>query len=242
MISGVKSSSDDTLSAIDSVEGDDLAVLGAVAQIEVIRADRIALGAYAEELGLDAILHVGVVDGEYLVERLLEQTAVTYAVYGRILRAVVYPDVEHGGVALTASHLLGDLAAAFRVLDPEAADAFIGVREGEHAALGVRERGRVEVEFHAVGLGPVHPAGEVFGTQRVAVDGARRTEIGIACVQAQAVAPRYERRGGEDILTQLLDVARLTRVVARGLNAARKLRVGVLEARDVIGLPAVQRE
>ena len=114
------------------VERHDLAVLGSVTQREVVRSHRVVFGANAEQLGLDAILHVGVLGGEYLVERLLQQLAILQAVDRLVLRAVVYPDVENRRIALTAAHLLGNRAATFGVLDPELADAFVGIGQSEH--------------------------------------------------------------------------------------------------------------
>ena len=159
MISGVKSSSDDSCSAIDSVrvevarvEGYDLAVLGAVAEVEVIRTDGGEISAPMPNNSLDAVLHVLVVGDEDLVERLLQQAAVLETIDGGVLRAVVDPYVEHGGVALAASHFLGDLAAAL-VCSIQKRRIPVGVRQRGMPLLGCENDVELKSSF-AVGSRP----------------------------------------------------------------------------------------
>ena len=81
----------------------------------------------------------------------------------------------------------------------------------------------------------------MFGLHPVAVD-EFTAEFAVDLVEVQAVFARDERLGLEDVGAQLLDVAGLAGVVARGLDAAREVAALVLEARHVVRLPAVERE
>ncbi len=67
-------------------------------------------------------------------------------------------------------------------------------------------------------------------------------EIAVYGMQAQPVAAGNQAFGLFDVGAHLVDVAGLAGIVAGGLNTARKLAVGVLETRHVVGLPAVQRQ
>ena len=58
------------------VDGRDLAVCCRIGRIEVVRADGEALQPDAEDLALDAVLHIGLLLAENLVERVLEQAAI----------------------------------------------------------------------------------------------------------------------------------------------------------------------
>ena len=133
------------------------AVLDGVAEVELVRADDVALRADAEELALDGVEVVGRVErlGEDRVERFGEARARGLAVDGGVLHAVGDPDVGHAGGAEGLAHRGADLAAGDAVLDPEAADAGVGVGEGEAVGgLGVGEVGGVEVEPEAVRFAP----------------------------------------------------------------------------------------
>ena len=79
------------------------------------------------------------------------------------------------------------------------------------------------------------------GLHLVAVD-RLAAELAVDLMQVQAVRTGNERLGLEDVGTQLFDVAGFARVVARGLDAARKVAAPVFEARHVVRLPAVERE
>ena len=153
----------------------------------------------------------------------------------------MYPYVHDTGIALGNTHSLGNGAATLRVLDPEVANLGIGIRERQITRLGVRERRRVEVELHVVGLGPIDPALEVARLYLVTIY-ELITEVAIDLVQVQAVLTRNERSGLQHILTQLVDVAGTTRVVTRSLNTTRQGTGLGLEADYVVSLPAVQRE
>ena len=81
----------------------------------------------------------------------------------------------------------------------------------------------------------------MLGLHLVAVD-ELAAELAVDLVEVQAVPAGNERLGLEDVGAQLLDVAGLAGVVARGLNAAREVAALVFEARHVVRLPAVERE
>ena len=216
-------------------------VLNGIAHIELVRADRIAFETHAEHLAFDGILHVRALHGEDLVQRILQQRAVQVAVDGQVLRSVVNPQVVAGLVAELLTHLVGDLAAADRMLDPEVADALVAVRQRLVAALRVRETSAVEVELHVVGLGPVDPALEVLRLDLVAVD-LLAAEVAVDGVDVQTMVTGEQRLDLFDVLADLLDVAGLARIVARSLNTSGELAVGILETGHVVGLPAVQRQ
>ena len=97
---------------MSGVERDELLSAHPVAYVEIVGTDGVALQSYAEDLRLDAVLHVGIFLREYAVERILEQFAVHHAVDGYVLAAVVYPEVHYARVVLPSSHLLRYGAAA----------------------------------------------------------------------------------------------------------------------------------
>ena len=98
-----------------------------VAEVELVRAGRVALRADAEELGLDGVDVVFRVDLllEDGVERLGQALARAAAVGGRVLHAVRNPEVGEAGVAEGLADRRADLAAADAVLDPELADGLV---------------------------------------------------------------------------------------------------------------------
>jgi len=164
---------------------DDLA-RGAVAFVEVHRANSETLQTDAEELSLDARFHVGQWFGQNLVQRSGQNLAIAFAFHGDVLQAVVHPDVHDAWVALRLAHRVGDAAAAFGVLNPEIADFRVGIGQAQIPALGVTKRGGVEVEVHLDRLGPVDPALEMFDAHLVAVD-ELPAEVAIDFVQVDAL-------------------------------------------------------
>ena len=223
------------------VDGENLVVLCGIGRIEVVAADGEALQADAEHLALDAVLHHGLLLREDLVERLLEQTAVEGVVDGNIFAAVVHPEVHDAGVALSLTHGVGDVAAALGVLDPELADALVGIGQRERAALGMGEGRGVEVEQRARLLAPIDPRLEILHGDFVAIH-SLALEIAVDLVQIEAVAAGDEALGLEHVGTQLVDVAGGAGKVAGGLDAAAHVAGQHLEAVYVVGLPAVHGE
>ena len=149
--------------------------------------------------------------------------------------------VTHG-VPSSLAEVLADLARGDAVLDPEVADAGVGLRQGEAARrLRMREAGRVEVQAVLVGLGPIDPVREMLRAQLVAIDLAA-AGFGVHGVQVQAMLARDQAVDLVEIAAQLVGGARLAGIVARGRDAAAQLAADVLEAAHVIALPAVQAE
>ena len=70
-----------------------------VAQIELVRADYVALRAQAEQFAFERVEIVAAIDGhgKDLVERLGQQAARRLAIDRRVLQAVGNPDVGHTG-------------------------------------------------------------------------------------------------------------------------------------------------
>ena len=220
------------------VDGGNLAVLGGIGRVEVVAAYGEALQADAEDLALDAVLHVGFLLGKNLVERVLQQFAVEVVVDADVLATVVYPEVHDAGVVLRTAHSVGNVAATACVLNPEVAYALVGVGKAEVAALGVREGGAVEVELRVVLPAPLHPALEVLGGDFVAIHDLA-AEVAVDFVEVQAMGAGDEALGLEDVGTQFVDVARLARIVACGLDAPAEGACLHFEAGDVVGLPAM---
>ncbi len=221
-----------------------VAPAGRVAQVELVRADHVALGAEAKEFGLDRVVAEPAVNlgGHDRVERLAQQAARGEPVDRGVLEAVGDPDIAHAGRAERAAEVLGDAPAGDAVLDPEAAHVGVGAGQGEAVLRErVREAGRVEVHAAPGRLRPVDPAGEVLGAELVALD-LLAARLGVDRVQVQAVRAGDERVGLVEVRAQLVGVARLARIVARGRDPAGELAAGVLEAADVVALPAVQAD
>ena len=72
-----------------------------------------------------------VFDLEDLVERFLEEGPGGEPVEGDLLAAVGNPEVVQAGALELAAHGRGDLPAALHVIDPEPADGFVGMAQGE---------------------------------------------------------------------------------------------------------------
>ena len=219
------------------IEGVDHLAGSAVTFKEVHGTDGVALETDAEKLGLDAALHAGKVLLEDLVQRLGEDLAVFLAVDGVILLAVMHPDVHDAGVALSLAHRVGYPAAAFGVLDPETADALVRIGQGEVSALGMAERGGVEVKLEVVVLRPLDPALEVFHADLVAID-EFTSEISVDFVEVDAVVARKQGLHEFKVLPDLVNVAGAAGIVAGGLDTSGKSCVA-FESHHVVRLPAM---
>src|SRR5690606_30620687 len=219
----------------------DVALLQRVAQVELVRADRVGLGADAEELGLDGVEVVLGVElfGEDLVERVLEALARTGAVEGRVLGRVRYPNIGDGAGAEFFAEMRADAATGLAVANPERADLFVRMRKRAVRGERMRETGRIKI--HAVQtdrLAPVHPRGEVARLDGVALD-RLSAEVAVDRVQIEAVPTGQQLVNEFEVLTQLVDGAGLAGIVAGGLDAAGERGVGALETADIVALPAV---
>src|SRR5207247_4235268 len=89
--------------------------------------------------------------------------------------------------------------------------------------------------------GPDEPGGEVFGAEPIALDGPA-AGLGVDGVQIDTMFTWQEAQSLVEISAQLLGVAGLAGIVAGGLDAATGQALVVLEAADVVALPAVQRQ
>ena len=158
-----------------------------------------------------------------------------------VLAAVVNPKVHDARVILSLAHSIGDITTTFGVLDPEIADALIGVGQREAAALGMREAAAVEVQLGMVGFGPVDPALKILYGHFIAVHDLA-FEITVYLVQVQTVVTRNQAHGHEDIRPQLIDVTSSAGEIACALNTATEGTCLYFEAFHIIGLPTMQGE
>ena len=111
------------------VDGEDLASLGGIGRIEIMRTDSETLQTDAEDLALYAVLHVFLVLRKNLVQGVFQKAAVQHVVHGNIFATVVHPYVHYTRIFLSLAHLVSDIAAALCVLDPEVPDALVRVRQ-----------------------------------------------------------------------------------------------------------------
>ena len=110
------------------------------------------------------------------------------------------------------------------MLHPESSGALVGTGQGLGVAFGMGEKGRVEVTAHATRLAKFHPFGKMLGLELVAIDPTAVFLIknGIAGVKIELYRAGHERDDLINILHQLRGSGCLARVIARGLNTARK--------------------
>lgn len=222
---------------------DEVAGLG-VGGVEFLRADDVFLAAEAEEFsfdGVDAEFPVDGFVGEDRVVGLDEAFARRPAVGGGVFGAVGYPVIMEARGAEFLGEVLGDAAAGLGVIDPEAADGFVGVGEGKAGGgFRVGEIGGVEIEADRFRFGPIEPAGEVLGLERVAVD-VGVAGFGVERVEVEALLAGKEFQDDVQVGAHFVAVAGATRVAAGGHDAAGvDGAFGGLETADVIGLPAVE--
>ena len=218
-------------------------VLRGVPEVELVRPGDVALRADAEQLALGRIEVAAAVEllGEDRVQGFGQPQPRALAVHGRILVAVGDPDVRDAGRAQGLADGRADPAAGDAVLDPEAANALVGVGQGEAAGgLRVREKRGVEVHAEPAGLGPVKPPREVLRPQFVALD-ALAVSLGVDRMEVQAVRAGNQAEGLIQVRPKLIRVSGLAGVVARGRQSAAGLSARALEAGYVVSLPAVQR-
>jgi hypothetical protein len=92
----------------------------------------------------------------------------------------------------------------------------------------VRERSRVEVEFHVLLLSPLHPTCKLIYGYLVAVN-LLATELTVNLMEVEAESTSQERVHLLDILTEFIDVASLSRIVTCTLDTTRS-SLAALEA------------
>ena len=140
-----------------------------------------------------------------------EPLARAAAVDREVLVAVGNPDVGDAGRAERLADRGADLPAGDAVLDPELADALVGLGEREAVGrFGMREAGRIEIHADAATLGPVDPALEMLGRDLVAVD-ALAAELAVERVQVEAMLAGNQRIRFFEIGPQLVGRAGLAR-------------------------------
>ena len=162
-----------------------------VSEIELVRADRVALTAKAEELPFDCIAVERRIDRilEDRVKCVAQSLARAEPVGRRVLHAVGNPEVRHAGPAEGAPERFADAPARDAVVDPELSDRAIRMRQREALGFRMREVRLVEIEPDAEPSRPVDPAGKVLRTDGIAID-TPPAELAVARVQVEAMAAR----------------------------------------------------
>ena len=120
---------------VASIKRNNLLILCCITNIEVIRTYGIAFETDTEYLRFDTILHVIIFSCENLVERILQQGTILHTVYGNILATVMHPQVHDTRIALTLTHFFGYGTTTLGMLNPEATDTFVRIRQGQVARL-----------------------------------------------------------------------------------------------------------
>lgn len=127
------------------------------------------------------------------------------------------------------------------MLDPEIADAFARVGEGETIrGFRVCEAGWVEIHAHLVRLCPIDPAFEMFWLYLVAVY-FFSAKLPIERVE---VEPMFSGDQGESFIkirTEFFRYAGFSRMVSRHGDPAAQSFARVFKSPDIIALPAMER-
>ena len=127
------------------------------------------------------------------------------------------------------------------MVPPEITDGFVGIGETEVSALGVGERGGVEVVLDTVLLAPLNPALEIFGRNLVAVN-ELALEVAVDFVEIEAVLAGNERHGIENVVTQFIYVAGFAGIVAVDLYSAGETAFARFKTGYVVSLLAVHAQ
>ena len=207
-----------------------------------MRASDVAFRADAEKFALHGVdfIFLGEFFGENGVERFDQPFAGCNAVDRQVFVAVGNPDVRHARGSEGAADVRTDLAAAAGVLDPEIADVFVAVGEGEAVRrFGMGKAGRIEVHADAERFGPIDPRLEVLRFDGIPVDFCSAV-LEVERVQVQSVFAWHEGKNFFEVRAQLARRAGASGVIARDGQAAARIagRRG-LESANVIALPAV---
>ena len=122
-------------------------VEGGIAQGKLSAAHGVRLHTDAEHFALDAGLHqLEVVRlAQNLVDAGLVTVAGTFAIRRYVLKAVARPDVHGAGLSQLLGQILADADAGLAVFYPEFPGLLVGAGKGQRVALGVGEKGGVEV-------------------------------------------------------------------------------------------------
>ena len=226
---------------VTGIESHDLIVLHAVTQIKIIRPHGITLGSDTEKFGFDTIFHVPVLGSENTVERLFQQLTIIEPVDGRIFGTVVNPKIHDTRIVLIFSHLVGDPPATTSMFYPKFTNRIVGIGKCKHAAFRVGKRSGIKIELQSVLFGPLHPTGKVIGSNLVTID-LLTAEIAIHLVQIDAMRTGQQRFHFKQIGTHFVDIASFTGIISRSLYSAGQFAVGIFKSRNIVGLPAMQRQ
>ena len=178
---------------------------------------------------------------KHRVERLGEPLTRGKPLRRRVLETIRHPDVGYARRAQGLAHRGPDLPRPPAVLDPEFPDALVGMRERKAiGGFGVGEAGGIEVEPHAAALRPADPVDEVRGVDLVAVH-LLAAKLAIEGVEVEPVLAWDDRERGVEIAAEFVGRAGSSGIVAGHGEAAADRPALVLEAADVVSLPAVQR-
>ena len=155
------------------VEGQHLAPRYRVAEIELMRADGVALAADAEKLALHGVADNSRVQRFTIngIQRLQQALAWPCAVDGCVLHAVRNPEIRDAGRRQRTAECRADAAGCDAVIDPEVANGLVAVRQREVVGRArMREERWIEIEADVAIARPVDPGLEVLGSDRVAID------------------------------------------------------------------------
>ena len=120
-----------------------------IPEIEFMRTDDVAFRADPKKLGLDRIeIEFGIKRfGKNCIERSRQPFARSSAVNGRLFGTVGNPEVGDASFAKAFSDGCADFATGDGVIDPELADAFVTMGEGETVrGFGMGKECLVEIE------------------------------------------------------------------------------------------------
>ena len=219
-------------------------VEGGVAQGKLGAAHGVRLHTDAEHLALDAGLYqLEVVRlAQNLVDACLVAVAGAFAVRRDVLEAVACPDVHGAGLPQFLRQILADADAGFAVFYPEFPGLLVGAGKGQRIALGVGEKGGVEVCAQPSCLAEIHPFFEVLRLQPVPVHPwVFLVKNGVGGMEVDLFGAGTEGQHLVHVGHQFFRGAGTAGVVAGGLDAAGQGLGGVgIKAPDVISLPAVQ--
>ena len=224
------------------IETEQLFILERISQIELVRANDIALRADAEQFALDGIQLACRVElfGKEFIQRFSKSFSRACTIHRHVLIPIGHPDICHAGAAQCAAHLLANPTADYSVLDPELADAFVRAGEGEPVlSHGVREEGAIEVQTGHMALGPLDPTRELLHCEFVALY-FLAAGLGIDRMKVQAMLAGNEAQRFFEIHSQLIGGAGLAGIIPRCLNPPAGEFAGFIPA-HVIALPAVER-
>ncbi len=128
------------------------------------------------------------------------------------------------------------------MFDPE--PAYARIRMGQGQAIRrhrVREIRRVEVQADPPRSGPIDPAAEVFGLERVTLD-FLATRFRVAGMKVDTMRARHQNERLIQVGAELIGRHGFSRIIAGDGQSGTERLSGVFEPTDVVPLPAVKRD